>query len=334
MVKTDKLYLTTQVGFLAAMLAILQLGLLPGLLSGLFVYYIVVFGAAQMARIGVLPSTGRVILLIVLTAALVLGLAAGIGALATQFSAGSDGVFALMQKMADVVATARSHLPGWMQEWLPANMAEMQAASSDWLRKNASSIGLIGKDALVVFAHIFIGMIIGGMVALNPSFPAARGELAKAVGERVSFLGTAFRRVVFSQIRISALNTLLTGLFLVLVLPMLDAALPFTKTMIVVTFVVGLLPIVGNLISNTIIFLIGLSVSPFAATGTLLYLIFIHKLEYFVNARIIGSQIRARAWEILLAMLVMESIFGLVGLIAAPIYYAYVKDELSSQDLI
>ena len=60
----------------------------------------------------------------------------------------------------------------------------------------------------------------------------------------------------------------------------------------------------------------------------------IHKLEYFVNARIIGGQIHARAWELLLAMLVMDSAFGIPGVIAAPIYYAYVKDELSHRKLI
>jgi predicted PurR-regulated permease PerM len=60
----------------------------------------------------------------------------------------------------------------------------------------------------------------------------------------------------------------------------------------------------------------------------------IHKLEYFVNARIIGSRIRARAWELLTAMLVMEAAFGIPGLIAAPIYYAYVKDELTARRLI
>ena len=60
----------------------------------------------------------------------------------------------------------------------------------------------------------------------------------------------------------------------------------------------------------------------------------IHKLEYFVNARIVGTQIRARAWELLLAMLVMEAAFGIPGLIAAPIYYAYLKDELASRGLL
>ena len=100
------------------------------------------------------------------------------------------------------------------------------------------------------------------------------------------------------------------------------------------TFIVGLLPVVGNLISNTVIVVVSLSISFGAAIGSLAFLVVIHKLEYFVNARIIGSRIKARAWELLLAMVVMEAAFGIPGLIAAPIYYAYVKNELELRALI
>ena len=47
-----------------------------------------------------------------------------------------------------------------------------------------------------------------------------------------------------------------------------------------------------------------------------------------------GSRINARAWELLLAMIVMEAAYGIAGLIAAPIYYAYIKNELSDARLI
>ena len=100
------------------------------------------------------------------------------------------------------------------------------------------------------------------------------------------------------------------------------------------TFIAGLVPILGNLISNTVIFTVSLSQSLAVALGSLGYLIVIHKLEYFLNARIIGSHIRARAWELLTAMLVMEAAFGIPGLVAAPIYYAYLKDELRAKALI
>jgi predicted PurR-regulated permease PerM len=68
--------------------------------------------------------------------------------------------------------------------------------------------------------------------------------------------------------------------------------------------------------------------------GALLYLIVIHKLEYVLNARIVGGEIRARAWELLLAMLLMEAAFGLAGLVAAPVFYAYIKRELLDQGWI
>jgi hypothetical protein len=64
------------------------------------------------------------------------------------------------------------------------------------------------------------------------------------------------------------------------------------------------------------------------------FLIVIHKLEYVLNAHLVGTQVQAHAWELSLAMLVMEAVFGIPGVIAAPIYYAYLKDELVSRKLV
>jgi predicted PurR-regulated permease PerM len=88
------------------------------------------------------------------------------------------------------------------------------------------------------------------------------------------------------------------------------------------------LPVIGNLISNTLIVAVSLSISLPTAIASLGFLIAVHKFEYFLNARIVGGQIEARAWELLLAMLVMEAAFGVPGVIAAPIFYAYMKREL------
>jgi predicted PurR-regulated permease PerM len=161
-----------------------------------------------------------------------------------------------------------------------------------------------------------------------------RGPLAAALGARCANLAAAFRDIVFAQTKISAINTLLTGSYLLIVLPLFGVNLPLAKTLVAITFVAGLLPVVGNLISNTMIFIVGLSVSPGVAVASLSYLIVIHKLEYFLNAGIVGTRIRARAWELLIAMLVMEAMFGVGGLIAAPIYYAALKRELEAARLI
>jgi predicted PurR-regulated permease PerM len=125
-----------------------------------------------------------------------------------------------------------------------------------------------------------------------------------------------------------------TGIYLAMVLPLLGVHLPFVKTIIAITFIAGLIPVAGNLISNTVIVIVSLSQSLNVAIGSLVYLIVIHKLDYFLNARIVGLRIRAHAWEILIAMLMMEAVFGVAGVIAAPIYYAYIKSELRARNLV
>ena len=106
------------------------------------------------------------------------------------------------------------------------------------------------------------------------------------------------------------------------------------KTLVAITFVVGLMPIVGNLISNTAILIVSLSEGLPVAVASFVFLVVVHKLEYFLNARIVGSHINARAWELLIAMLVMEGAFGIPGLIAAPIFYTYFKEELHDKGLV
>lgn len=334
MTQDKRLYIFTQIITLTALILTLTLGLLPALLGGLLVYFIVEFGAGKLERVGVIPQAGKIILLILVSLLTMSGVVLAILGSASYLSDGSDSFVVLLRKMADIVETGRSYIPAWIQNYVPMRIEDWQQEFSNWLRHNARYFSIVGQELGMFIVHVIFGMIIGGMIAIRPAVAKKNRPLAKALNERVSFLSEAFHRIVFSQIRISALNTFLTGIFLVIILPLFGFHLPLTKTMIAVTFFAGLLPIIGNLISNTVIFLIALSVSPIAAVGSLAFLIIIHKLEYFFNAHIIGTRINARAWELLLAMLVMEAMFGMAGLVAAPIYYAYIKDELSARKLI
>lgn len=159
-------------------------------------------------------------------------------------------------------------------------------------------------------------------------------DFQKNILQRIANFNTSFEKVVFAQVKISFINTCFTAVYLAIFLPLAGYHLPLTKTLIVFTFLAGLVPVVGNLLSNTFIFIVSFSVSPLVAVASLVYLVAIHKLEYFMNAKIVGTQIQAKAVEILSAMLVMEVVFGMVGLISAPILYAYLKLELKEQGII
>jgi predicted PurR-regulated permease PerM len=314
---------------------VIYVGLLTSLLPGLLIYEIVQLAGIRHRSFGVTYRAGKVIAVSLLATAVTVLLLVAIASLAALATSKSDSFVILLQKMADIIDAARIHFPDWAQQYLPSNVEDLKTTAADWLRIHAGDLRQLGENFGRIFVHILVGMIIGGMVAINTSTdPAKLGPLTRAMQDRIRFLASAFRRVVFAQIRISAFNTLLTALYLMVLLPLMGIELPLVKTMIAVTFVVGLIPVLGNLISNSVIIVVSLSASLYAALGSLIFLVFIHKLEYFINARIIGSQIRARAWELLLAMLVMEAAFGIAGVIAAPIVYAYLKDELGARGLI
>jgi predicted PurR-regulated permease PerM len=333
--ETFKLELAAQILTGLALIAVLKLGLLSALLSGLLIYELVHLVALKLNWVGVTHEVGKAVALILLASLIAVAISIGGIGLLALLTGGSEGLVVLLQKMAEVIETARIHFPPWAWDYLPANTEEFEVALSQWLRAHAGQLQQLGQNIGTVLAHTLIGMIIGGMVAFR-SRPRALElpPLTRALAHRAHLLGSAFRRIVFAQVRISALNTLLTALYLAVLLPMLGMPLPLTKTMIALTFVVGLLPVLGNLISNTVIVVVSLSVSLLTALSSLVFLIVIHKLEYFVNARIIGARIGAHAWELLLSMLIMDACFGLPGVIAAPIYYAYLKDELSARKLI
>jgi predicted PurR-regulated permease PerM len=319
-----------------ALYGVLRLGLLPAFLAGVLVYELVHVVAPLLRSRGLSHRAGKAVALTLLSVAFILILAAAVAGLTSLLTDSSDNVVILLRKMADVVQAAKSYLPAWAHSYVPASADDWQAQASQWLRHNAGALQSLGENFGRILFHVVVGAVVGGLAALGPSAedPAHMPPLRSALLARAQRLGTSFRRVVFAQVRISALNTILTGFYLSIILPMLGIHLPFVKTMIAVTFIVGLLPVIGNLISNTIIVVLSLGVSAYAAIGSLVFLVLIHKLEYFVNARIIGSQIRSRAWELLVAMLVMEAWFGVPGIIAAPIYYSYIKNELSARDLI
>jgi predicted PurR-regulated permease PerM len=316
------------------MLFVLKFDLLPALLSALLVYELVhIITPYVENKIPGIRAKMLALGLLVITIVSLLTLA-GAG-LITFFKSDAGSITVLLAKMAQILEDSRKIFPAWMLTHLPADTVAFKTQAADWLREHSSDLPGVGKEAGRVIAHIFIGMVIGGIVAMRD---AAKDDVfqpfAGAMAKRASLFGNAFRRVVFAQVRIAAINAFFTGVYLAVVLPLLGVHLPLVKTMIAITFVVGLIPVVGNLISNTIIVIVSLSQSLSVAIGSLAYLVVIHKFEYFLNARIVGDQIRAHAWELLIAMVMMEAAFGLAGIVAAPIYYAYIKSELRNRDLV
>ena len=318
-----------------ALLLILYIRLLPALLAGLLVYELVRSVAPLLGK-RLSGDRARMVVVALLGVVVVGLLVALILAVISFFRTEIGNPQLLWQdQLMPLVDKARLQLPSILVDNLPDSVDDLRVGVSELARKHAGTLQLAGKEAARVFVHILIGMVLGAIVALSRTRPAQQtGPLAAALSLRCQRLATAFHNIVFAQVKISFLNTVFTALFLLVALPLFGVHVPLAKTLVAVTFIVGLLPVVGNLISNTAVTIAALSVSLGVGIAALCFLVLIHKMEYFLNARIVGTQIHARAWELLIAMLVMEAALGLPGVIAAPIYYAYLKSELEATHLL
>ncbi len=321
-----------------SLIFVLVFHLLPALLGGLLVYELVHVITPRIAQLfpNFIPGKHTRFWAAGLLAVLIVSLLVLAGAgIMTFFRSEAGSITLLLDKMAQILEDSRNILPAWVFDHLPEDAVAIKENIAVWLREHAASLQSVGTGAIRGSVHVLIGMVIGGMIAVREVVNINYLKpFAHALVCRASLLSAAFKRVVFAQVKIAAVNAMFTGIYLAVILPLLGVHLPLTKTLIAITFIAGLIPVLGNLISNTIITIVSLSHSVAAAVGSLIFLIVIHKLEYFLNARIVGGQIRAFAWEILIIMILMESIFGIAGVVAAPIYYAYIKLELRQRELV
>ncbi|MCM2263741.1 MAG: AI-2E family transporter [Desulfuromonadales bacterium] len=318
------------------LIAIVKFRLLSAVFAG-FAVYELVYLLVQLLRLQRLAGKWAKVVAVALLAFAIVVLLTVTTLLTAAFIRGSAAALPnLVASMAEIIETSRSLLPPGLEDNVPQNVEELKLAMAGWLRAHAGDLEIVGAGSIRAVVLILIGIVIGGILSLREVLPRERGiaPLADALTERVERFGDAFRRVVFAQVRIAGINAFLTWLYLGVALPIMGYDLPYTNVLIGVTFMAGLLPVIGNLVSNTVIVVVSLSKSFGLALASLTFLVVIHKLEYFLNAHIIATRIRCKAWELMVAMLVMESVFGFRGLIAAPVFYAYVKDELSSRGLI
>lgn len=213
---------------------------------------------------------------------------------------------------------------------------DMDSLKTVLLAEIKSQLGRIGHLTTVAiweFAALIIGIVVAISMFLNARFDldeeqhAVKNNLYSLTGaeiaERFRTFFHSFATVMGAQIVISSINTVLTGVYVFWV------NLPYGSVILAITFLCGLLPIIGNILSNTLIVGVALTLSPQLALASLVFLVGIHKLEYFLNSKIIGDRIKNPMWLTLLGLVLGERLMGIPGMILAPVVLHYIKVEAS-----
>lgn len=331
--------LTAYAVILAGVVFVLMQHLVSALIVGLTLY-LILDRVSERFQGRISRGIVRPLSLLTVTTATAAILAAAVFLLVTMLRRGAGNVPEMMEQMADILGSVRLWLGGLGRQFIPEVMTDAEdfkATVQAWLKTHAQSV----RGGTLWLGMGIVHMIMGGLLAILVFFRHAthrdgdpRGPLARALVDKVDRFAHAFGRVATAQIKISAVNTVLTGLYLLLVLPLFGIRIPFATTLVVVTFLCGLIPVLGNLISNTVITILSMGISMGTAVASLSFLVIIHKLEYLINSRIVGGETDSQAWEILLAIIVGEAAFGVGGVVIAPIVYAFLKRELRDRGLV
>lgn len=238
----------------------------------------------------------------------------------------------------DIVATAvpimidfaKSHNVALPFSDLESLRALILETVMEQLRSFANLARIATKESIFILIGIVvaISLFVAGKVQLSEESRGVRNNLYQLTTDEIVRRFTTFYRsfttVMGAQIIISGINAFLTAIFVT------SISLPYSSVVIGLTFLCGLLPVIGNIISNTVIVGIAITISPKLALASLIFLVVLHKLEYFLNSKIIGSRIRNPMWLTLLGLIIGERLMGIPGMILAPVVLDYIRVEASA----
>jgi predicted PurR-regulated permease PerM len=211
--------------------------------------------------------------------------------------------------------------------------ASLKVMAVEEFKDSVANVGRYFRAAAFEIVQLIIGLVVAVSMFLSAKWgteydpqtahDSLYATVVRELNLRFRTFFDSFSRVIGAQIAISAINTALTAIFLIW------TGYHYMTVILVLTFLCGLLPIIGNIISNTLIVGVGFTISPQMALIALIFLVVIHKLEYFLNSKIIGDRIRNPMWLTLIGIVLGEKLMGVPGMILAPVVLHYLKVEAS-----
>jgi predicted PurR-regulated permease PerM len=276
-------------------------------------------------------------------ALLVLAVAAVVVGLLGWVSAGrvARWVVETRETLPQRISTIRQH-PWYveLQGHLP-DSEDLAQSAEHYAGDVARSAAAIGRGAL----SALIGLILAVVYFLDEErIRAFRATLAEhtLTGTLVRWsehLAESVSLTVQVQLIVAACNTVLT-------LPvLLVIGVPHVPALMVLIFVTGLIPVVGNLISGAVLVALAFQVKGWFGVGLFVALTFVlHKIEaYYLNPRLTARHVALPGFVLILSLIAWEHLLGFGGLfVSFPFLYLVGKihaeftqgdRELTQQDM-
>lgn len=246
-------------------------------------------------------------------------------------------------RVVPAVPQLRSELEGQfhhLREWLHARgwehtVSEHASQGLERAQHYAGNVvgflGSVGKSAI----YVLIGLILSVVFLIeNRELERWRESLGEDSPPRImmryfSNLCDAIAITAKLQVIVALVNTLLTLPVLLLM------RFPSIPALMVFLFVMGLIPVVGGVVSGVVMAVLAYTHKGMVGVGVFFASTFVlHKIEsYYLSPRLTAQHVKLPGFVIITSLILFEHLFGLVGLfLSFPSLYVAAKIRESWAD--
>lgn len=189
--------------------------------------------------------------------------------------------------------------------------------------------------------HVLIAFILGLILAIVHYFDRDRVQAFRSALVPHSLSGTLARWIEHATEAVSLmvqLQLVVAGVNAVVTVPvLLLIGVPHVPSLMLLIFLTGLIPVVGNLISGAVLAVLAFQVKGLFGVALFIGLTFVlHKIEsYFLNPRLTSRHVKLPSFVLILSLVAWEHLLGISGLfLSFPILYVTGKivSEFRAED--
>jgi len=216
---------------------------------------------------------------------------------------------------------------------MPGSLEDLRGVIISAVVEHAQALtktsGVLTRELFEILVSVLVAILFHLSVLRKANIrsdAAPRNNLLGAFlvefAQRTRIFVGGFETIFRIQILLAVFRCAVLAVFLLL------TRMPWMHFLLVATFLLSVIPIVGAFTSSALILAAAFTVSFHAAIGTLVFLLILHQAEYLIYSRLVGTGFALPTWIILLGLLIGEKCLGLAGLILAPVVIHYLREEL------
>lgn len=200
-----------------------------------------------------------------------------------------------------------------------------------YIKNNISIIASLGAN----FLQILIGIIlaVSFFAHVNAAIPNNNwGKFIDSTKFYLMNIFNSFKTVMQIQILVAILNTLSLTILSFIIAPIfIGHVMPYWYVLLPLSFILSLVPVLGNVVINIIIFIVAINISLIFTIISIIYFFVTNKLELVIIGKILGHRTNVPFLFIALSMFLGELIFSsLLGILFGIVSLLTIKSIMES----